>query len=114
MRQCYDMSHVSHYHQMLNQLLVDKIPEAFDLRMAENVPVYFSCAGSQAGRGRALRADIAGAMNFTSKTAIPSTLNVSLLIHELNKTEKGSNCSYEELIFLSTPTSKPTVLALIK
>ena len=39
MRQCYDLSRVSHYHQMLNQLLVDKIPEAFDLRMAENVPV---------------------------------------------------------------------------
>ena len=107
------MSRVSHYHQMLNQLLVDKIPEAFDLRMDENVPVDSLCEGSQASRGRALRADIAGAMNFTSKTAIPSTLNVSLLIHELN-TEKRSNFSYEDLIFLSTPTSKPTVLALIK
>jgi NADH/NAD ratio-sensing transcriptional regulator Rex len=98
-RQCYDMSRVSHYHQMLNQLLVDKIPEAFDLRMAENVPVDSSCAGSQAGRGRALRADIAGAMNFTSKTAIPSTLNVSLLIHELNKTEKDLTAHMKSLFF---------------
>jgi hypothetical protein len=38
-RQCYDLSRVSHDHQMLNQLLVDKIIEAFDLRMAENVLV---------------------------------------------------------------------------
>ena len=58
-----------------------------------------SCAGSQAGRGRALRADIAGAMNFTSKTAIPSTLNVSLLIHELNKTEKDLTARMKRLFF---------------
>jgi hypothetical protein len=55
------------------------------------------CARSQAGRGRVLHADIAGA------AAAYST-----------KTENDLHARRTSFICLSTPTSKPTVLALIK
>ena len=55
------------------------------------------CAGSQTGRGRALRADITGA------AAAYST-----------KTENDLHARRTIFIFLSTPTSKPIVMALIK